>query len=154
MSSSPNLQHIAQTRFTQIQMLLRMQIKKSAFWKCWRNDRGNIRTAMPLWIPTFLIIFLSFNLITYLNKLLLTKSITINMKLQKPLLLLAASTSISAKYIKNTHIRDISSLNEFESFVLSTNHPTVVQFVENSCKYTDIIMPSFIGEIQRVAGLE
>ena len=48
MSSSPNLQHIAQTRFTQIQMLLRMQIKKSAFWKCWRNDRGNIRTAMPL----------------------------------------------------------------------------------------------------------
>lgn len=75
------------------------------------------------------------------------------MKLQKPLLLLAASTSISAKYIKNTHIRDISSLNEFESFVLSTNHPTVVQFVENSCKYTDIIMPSFIGEIQRVAGL-
>jgi thioredoxin-like negative regulator of GroEL len=75
------------------------------------------------------------------------------MKPQNSLLLLAASASVSAKYIKNTNIRDISSLDEFESFVLSTNHPTVVQFVENNCQYTKVIMPLFIGEIQKIAGL-
>lgn len=72
------------------------------------------------------------------------------MKLKNTLLLFAALAS--AKFIKDTPIREINSLDEFESFVLSSKHPTVVQFVENNCQYTKISMPMFVEETKKIAG--
>lgn len=70
--------------------------------------------------------------------------------LKNTLLLFAALAS--AKFIKDTPIREINSLDEFESFVLSSKHPTVVQFVENNCQYTKFSMPMFVEETKKIAG--